>query len=53
MKSKAEWKANYFINKLGIEGAKRQALEEIGNSDNPIDMEFYYEVLEVINKLKK
>jgi len=48
-------KAIYFISQLGIEGAKRQTLEEIGNSDTDTERDFYYNVLDKIkeNELKK
>jgi len=48
-------KAIYFISQLGIEGAKRQTLEEIGNSDTDTERDFYYNVLEKIkeNELNK
>lgn len=38
-------KAEEYIDKLGVEGAKRQTLEEIGNSDSEKERNYYSEIL--------
>ena len=40
--------AKYLIEKLGLEGAIRQTLEELGNADNHTQESHYRAVLQIL-----